>query len=156
MCVTSSRWQMKHYRNSAYSWGRSTTQKIHLEGSHISTMKVKNGASAFHLNGVFSGSRNAGTSSLKYHQSFGPGSPQKMMKGRMRNGPWTQTKERLMDNETTIMWNFNISSKLIARPLRHRIVKTGMMNRAIDYFLNENVPCLDSPLSGSSLTQQPG
>lgn len=35
-------------------------------------MKIKHGASVFHLNGVFSGSRNAGTSSLKYHQSFGP------------------------------------------------------------------------------------
>lgn len=100
-------------------------------------MMIKNGARVFHLNGEFSGSRNAGTSSLKYNQSFGPGSLQRMMKGRMCNGPWTERKERLMDNETTIMWNFNISSKLIVKPLRHRIVETGMTNRAIDYFLNQ-------------------
>lgn len=102
-------------------------------------MKIKDGARVFQLNEVFSGSRNSGTSSLKYNQSFGPGSLQRMMKGRMCNGPWTEKKERLMDNKTAIIWNFNISSKLIVRPLRHRLGKTGMRSRAIDHFLNQNV-----------------
>lgn len=112
-------------------------------------MKRKNGARVCHLNGVFSGFSKARTSSLKYNQSFGPGSLQRMMKGRMCNGPWTERKERLMDNGTTIMWNFNIPSKLIVGPLRHGIVKTRMRNRAIDYFLNQDVAYLDSLLSWS-------
>lgn len=102
---------------------------------------------------VFSSSRNAGTSSLKYNQSFGPGSLQRTMKGRMRNGPWTERKERLMVNETTITWNFTISSKLIVGPLRHRTVKRGMMGREIDYFLNQDVAYLNSSLSRSRLNQ---
>lgn len=146
-------WHMKHYRNETRSWGCWTIHRTHGEGSHISKMKIKNVMTVCHLTGVFSGSRNAGTSLLKCNQSFVPGSLQRLMRERMCSGPWTERKERLMDKETTIMWNFIISSKLIAGPLRHSVVKTGVKNKAIDCFLNQDVTNLDFLLSWPSLTQ---
>lgn len=153
MCVTMGGWHTKHYRNGTHSWGCWTIHRTHGEGSHIGEMKIKNVVTICHLTGVFSGSRNAGTSLLKCNQSFVPGSLQRIMKERMHSGPWTERKGRLMDKETTIMWNFNISSKLIAGPLRHRVVKMGMKNEAIDYFLNQDITTLDFLVAWSSLIQ---
>jgi hypothetical protein len=65
-------------------------------------MNIKHRAEDFHLNRVFSGYRSAGSSLLKYNQSFSPGSLGKDDSG-MCNGPWIERKERLMDKETTTM-----------------------------------------------------
>lgn len=68
----------------------------------MSKMNIKHRARVSQVNGVFRGYRSAGSSLLKYNQSFSPGSLGKD-ESAMCNGPWMERKERLMDKETTTM-----------------------------------------------------